>query len=284
MTLSETYQTGMNQLKQAGCDNPAFDTVCLMEKNLGADRGRLAAFGDAPVADEACEMFFRDIKKRISGEPLQYILGQWEFMGLPFCVGEGVLIPRPDTETLVETALQELKKTQQPRVLDLCGGSGCVGISIAKFCPSARVTVVELSETAAGYLAENIKKNHASNVTLLMGDVLAGSGSIPLSAPVHALVSNPPYIPAQELPGLQREVQHEPQMALDGGADGLVFYRAIAEKWFPCIAPGGFAAVECGVNQADAVTEIFKSAGLRQVHSIKDLCGIERVVMGTKPE
>ena len=283
MTLTEAYQNGMNQLQQAGCENPAFDTICLVEKSFHADRNKLAVYGDNPVAQDLCIAFFRDIERRMSGEPLQYILGEWEFMGLPFCVGKGVLIPRPDTETLVETALQELQGMKNPCVLDLCGGSGCVGISIAKFCPSAKVSIVELSETAAGYLTENIRRNHADNVSLFLGDVLSGPENLPeLPKDVMVLVSNPPYIPAGEMPGLQREVHKEPEMALDGGNDGLLFYRTIAERWLSCILPGGFAAVECGINQADVVMKFFISAGLQQVRSIKDLCGIERVVIGRK--
>lgn len=280
LTLSEAYQTGMKRLKQAGCENPAFDTICLMEKNLRADRSKLAVFGDMPVEDALCSIFFQDIKKRMAGEPLQYILGEWEFMGLSFRVGKGVLIPRPDTETLVETALQELKKTECPRVLDLCGGSGCVGISIAKLCPSSQVSIVELSETAAVYLRENIQRNQATNASAILGDVLSGPESIQPLEPVAAVLSNPPYIPAEEICSLQREVLAEPEMALDGGKDGLLFYRAIAEKWFSCLAPGGFAAVECGIHQADDVARIFKSAGLQRVQRVKDLCGIERVVIG----
>lgn len=284
LTLQFAYQEGLGYLKQAGCENPAFDTICLLEKNFHAGRSRLAIAGNLPVAATAYQAFLHDIHRRVQGVPLQYILGEWEFMGLPFCVGEGVLIPRPDTETLVEAGLACLEGVQSPVIADLCAGSGCVGISFAHFRPQANVYLLEISREARPYLLDNIRRNQAGNVRLLAGDILNGPGDFPELPLCHAVFSNPPYIPSGELPRLQKEVQAEPALALDGGEDGLRFYRAIASLWPRQLLPGGYLGVECGFDQAEQVERLFWDSGLQNVHSVLDLSGVARVVFGQKPE
>lgn len=212
---------------------------------------------------------------RLKHEPLQYILGEWEFFGLPFRVGPGVLIPRQDTETLVETALPLINKSRN-RVFDLCAGSGCIGIALAKLS-GARVTFFEKSDDALPYLEENIRLN-GIEAEVLHYDVLGA----PPNTKVDMIVSNPPYIKTAVVEGLETEVKCEPLMALDGGEDGLRFYRHIATAWKPCIKLGGYLIFEIGFDQGEEVTEIMKNAGYRDVQCKKDLCGEDRVVIGRK--
>lgn len=211
------------------------------------------------------------LSQRISGRPLQYILGEWEFYGLPFLVGEGVLIPRPDTEILVERALEFLRDKPTASVLDLCAGSGCISVAVAKNSDTS-VTAVELSDTAFGYLKKNIELN-AAQVTAVQDDVLQG-----IEGEFDLILSNPPYIRSDVLPTLSREVQNEPQMALDGGADGLDFYRAIALKYKGNITPGGRLMFEIGYDQREAVTELLAAAGYKNIVCFKDYGGNDRVV------
>ena len=191
-------------------------------------------------------------------------------------VGEGVLIPRQDTETLVETAVEFLKEKQNPRVIDLCSGSGCVAISIATDFPNAEVIACEKYEKAFSYLEKNISYNNTKNVKPLLLDITKET----LEA-ADLIVSNPPYITKKDMETLQKEVLKEPETALYGGEDGLYFYRVIAEKWSPVLKKGGMLALEIGIGQEESVKELLKAAGLKNIGTKKDLCGVQRVVFGT---
>ncbi len=216
------------------------------------------------------------LARRKKGEPLQYILGKWEFYKGEFYVGKGVLIPRQDTETLVEVATQFLKTKENPKVIDLCSGSGCVAISIATDCPTAEIIAAEKYKKAYKFLEKNIKHNKTNNVTPMLLDITKK----PLGQ-YDLIVSNPPYITQKDMQTLSKEVKKEPKTALFGGEDGLYFYRVIAEKWIPCLKKGGKLAVEIGIGQDQEVIEIFKKAGLTNAEAQKDLCGVQRVVFGT---
>lgn len=213
------------------------------------------------------------VSRRTDGEPLQYILGEWEFYSLPFLCGEGVLIPRADTETLCEKAI-EVIGDKAVDCIDLCSGSGCVAVTLDKYCKNAKVCALEKYDKAYEYLEKNIALN-GSDVKPIKGDLFEPFGLF------DVIVSNPPYIETGVLAELQEEVKREPMTALDGGDDGLLFYRAIAEKWVPHLKKGGFMAVEIGYDQAAAVSELFSAAGLENVGVCKDLGGNERVVFGT---
>ncbi len=269
----------MHTLEKAGCDSPAFDACCLLEDLGRLPHGRRFDTDDTPITDERCEAVLAAASRRASGEPLQYILGQWDFLSLTLEVGKGVLIPRPDTELLCEVAAEKLTDAAHPAVLDLCAGSGCVGLGLCSLLPTASVTEVELSDEALAYLERNVKRYSAFAVTVVKDDVLSPQKTY---APVDAILSNPPYIPTADLSGLMREVQHEPTMALDGDADGLTFYRAIAEKWLPILKHGGLLAVEVGIHQARDVKAILETAGLHNVEIHRDLGGVDRVVCGYK--
>lgn len=276
MTVTELFDCVKKRLEAGGCDSPAFDACCLLEDIGGIGRGAVSLRGGTVLPESIVKRVLAAADRRGAGEPLQYLLGTWDFLSLTLEVGDGVLIPRPETELLCEITAARLKGTAQPRVLDLCAGSGCVGLGIASLCPSASVTAVEKSPEALGYLKRNLSRYPQWRVTPLCADIL--TEEIAVSEPFDAIVSNPPYIPTAELPALQREVQHEPAMALDGGEDGLRFYRVIAERWIGHLRPGGFVAVEVGIGQAEAVARLFSQTGLTAVSCNEDFAGIPRVV------
>lgn len=280
-TLRECCLQGRAVLQTADIEDAAFDAQLLFESVFGMNRQALMLHGSEPAEEQKCSQFFAKIAERAAGRPLQYILGEWEFCGLPFTVGEGVLIPREETALLVNAAESFCKNMNSPRVLDLCSGSGAIAVACAKRIAGAQVTACELSLQAMEYLRKNIDRNGAS-VQVICCDVLQPDEafSLPLQ---DVILSNPPYIESADLPGLQKEVQHEPMMALDGGEDGLKFYRAILQKWLRFLRPGGLLAVECGLGQAHTIEQMFRQCGLA-ASVTKDFAGIDRMVCGQKPE
>lgn len=212
-------------------------------------------------------------EKRATGYPLQYIFGSWEFYGYDFYVGEGVLIPRPETELLIDIAKKRLNKNSI--ILDLCSGSGCIPIACAKET-GCKAYAVELYEKAYSYLERNIARNSA-DVTAIQGDALDNSHFEGVS--FDGIFSNPPYLTGEEMDKLQREVRYEPETALFGGEDGLDFYRQLFSLWKSRIKKGGFFAVEVGDGQGEAVRVLMEEAGFT-AEIIKDYQGIGRVVVG----
>ena len=279
VTLSEIHREGTKMFIKAGLKSPAFDSLCLMGKVFGIEnRVQLAIRGNETADDSKAALFLSLCRERLN-RPLQYILGAWEFDGMSLSCGEGVLVPREDTMTLVEAAQTALKGTERANILDLCAGTGAVGIALARRLPGSKCTCVELSEKAMPYLKENIARFAPDSVTAVKADVLCepafGKNSF------DAIVSNPPYIRTDVIPTLDTDVRKEPEMALDGGADGLVFYRAILEKWLCLLMSGGTLAVEIGYDQAEEVTKLFKDAGLYNVRCIRDMSGSNRTIIGT---
>ena len=212
------------------------------------------------------------LEQRRMRYPLQYILGTWSFYGNEFALGPGVLCPRPDTECVVEKCIDFLKSKGEAQVLDLCAGSGCIGISVAKANPEAQVLMVEKYETAKRYLDENIKRNHAENATSLPGDVGAAA-----DRQYDLIVSNPPYIPEGD-DSVSPETSFEPPEALYGGKDGLDFYRVIIERYQNSLRKGGMMIFEVGIGQSEAVAGLLEAAGFCQVERLKDYNEIERAV------
>ncbi|MBQ9082847.1 MAG: peptide chain release factor N(5)-glutamine methyltransferase [Clostridia bacterium] len=272
---------GKKQLSQAGCDAPEFDAAALFESVFGMNRTDLLLRAETPCSAAGEATFRALIQRRADGEPLQYLLGSWPFYGREFMVGPGVLIPREETELLVEEAVAFCGE-RKGHLIDLCAGSGAIAVTCACELPGMDVSAVELSPEAWGYLQKN-------NEALCGGRVQLHRGSILDPAMVDALpdadviLSNPPYIPQADLPGLQREVQHEPMLALDGGADGLDFYRAILTLWRKKLNAGGLLAVECGIGQCDILAQWFRGVGLMEVRIVPDFSGIGRVVCGIAP-
>lgn len=279
-TSAELYAHAKRELAAAGVENPAFEAGCILETRLGLRRHELALRG---VETYNVGPVFEDIARRADGEPLQYILGEWDFMGLRFTVGPDVLIPRADTELLAETGLAFIKPLPAPRVLELCTGSGCVAVSLAVLHRGCSVTAVDISEKALSYARKNAAKHGAEGrIEYLRGDMLSGPGA-GFSCGYDLLLCNPPYIPRGDIAGLDDSVRcFEPVLALDGGADGLDFYRA-ARRWFSLLRPGGLAVFEIGCNEGPQVTELFMQAGLHEVSLKKDLAGHDRVVSGFAP-
>lgn len=275
MTLSQTLIWTQGELERAGIEDARLEARELVAALCSFPRGQLDLHRNEPFRQET--RLRGQIARRIAGEPLQYILGEWDFMNLRFRVGEGVLIPRPETELLVEFAVERCGG-RPLRIADLCSGSGCVGISVAGMCPAAHVWLVEKSPQAFAYLQENIRLNAVPNVTAVHGDIF---DPVLPEGEMDGIVANPPYIPSGELPGLQREVRREPMMALDGGADGLDFYRRIARYYSDKIKAGGFIGLEFGDGQEEAVLALFRPF-FRRCEIRRDLCGIPRVLLGEK--
>ena len=217
-------------------------------------------------------------ERRLRGEPLQYILGEWEFYGLPFSVWPGVLIPRPETELLADTAILAIKNIKNPRVLELCCGSGCVAVCIAKIRPDALVTAADLYPEPLKCTAKNSERNGVE-LQILKADVLLGPDI--RFGKYDLIVANPPYINESELAGLQKELSFEPECALNGGGDGLRFYRGIISEWSRLILPGGIMALEIGSRQREQVTELLLRYGFSEIVCHKDLSGHDRVVQGS---
>lgn len=280
MTGRELYLWAKGELARAGTEEPGADASLLCGRFLGLDRPGLALHGGRAVP-EADERALRDaVARRAERVPIQYILGEWPFMSLTLSVGEGVLVPREDTAVLVEALAKLIPPSA--RGLDLCAGTGAVGLGICSLVPGARVRCVELDKTAMGYLQENLGRYPEYACTAASGDVLAGPQDMP--SDFDFIASNPPYIASGELPTLQPEVQKEPPLALEGGPDGLTFYRAIADRWTPLLRPGGAIALEIGETQAGEVTVLLARAGFESITTHKDLSGLDRAVTAIKKE
>ena len=279
MTISELEKLGSQKLRASGKENSDFDARCLLEFVLNLNPTQYLLNRSEEVDSVCAEKFLSLVERRSNGEPLQYILGKWEFMGLPFYVGEGVLIPRPETEMLVEFALDFLKDKKNPVVIDLCSGSGCIAISVAKHLPNAKVYAVEKSDLAFTYLKKNIWLNCVFNVSAVHGDIF--DRTLLSDIKPDLILSNPPYIRSPEIASLQSEVRNEPSMALDGGEDGLIFYREIANGWLDRLGTGGAIAVECAEDQTEDIIRMF-SKKTQNAEAFNDLSGLPRTVTAIK--
>ena len=271
-----------------GIPDGSFDAMCIFEDMI-ASRERLAAYPDEDIPEDKCALALGAAHKRLEGYPLQYILGEWEFYGMPFSVGEGVLIPRPDTELLVDETLAAIDRLYDGRKLitaDLCTGSGCIAAAVAAHAgDKVDMYAVEYSGDAIPYFMDNIKRNN-TDIRLIRGDVRDGlldnfvdsDGS---EIPLDIVISNPPYLTDDEMNSLQREVTFEPQTALYGGSDGLKFYRAIACLWGQRVRSGGYMLFEIGDKQAKAVSDILTECGFEDIKTLQ-YAGLDRVVTGIK--
>ena len=276
--LNDIYLDVRRRLMEAGSSSATLEARELCAYALGMDRNAFLSNLGLFLTEESENKIWSLFERRMDGEPLAQIIGEWEFYSLPFLITRDVLIPRADTETLVEAAIAFSRQRGAPRVLDLCCGSGCIGIAIAKNISEARVTLADLSEKALAVARENIKRNAASqNTAALAWNVL--SGWRPILGKFDLIVCNPPYIPSDEIAQLDCDVRdYEPRLALDGGDDGLTFYRALASLWKEALAPGGRMMVECGIGQHTAIASIFAQADFTAAEILCDLMGIERVV------
>ncbi len=277
MTITKWLTHARDRLSRTGCPDPDIDARWIAEDTLGMTRQDLVFEGDRAIPRAQLYTLESMLDRRAAGEPVQYILGSADFMGLRFRVDHGVLIPRQDTETLVEAALIDLRQRPgQPTLLDLCCGSGCVGLSLASLAPHARITLTDISPEALEIAKANQKALEV-RAEFRQGDLFNALDR----ERFDVITANPPYIPSGELPALQREVRFEPALALDGGADGLDFYRRIAEAAPDHLNPGGALFLEVGIRQAQPVLELVKAhLPCAEAGTIKDLNGVERVVFG----
>ena len=274
MTISEWTKSAIDALRSSGCPDPEIDARWIAEDVLGLSASELR-FESQKTPDAKKLLALEDcLCRRCEGEPVQYILKRADFMGLKLHVDERVLIPRQDTETLTEAAIVALQGKPKAAVLDLCAGSGAIGLSIATLVPGASVTLADASAGALDVARKNAK--------LLNVDAQFRCGDLFDAVQwdkFDLIVSNPPYIPSDELKELQREVRFEPAMALDGGADGLDFYRRIAADAGKHLNPGGSIYLEVGAGEAEAVHEMMQTQLDAAASGIqKDLNGIERIV------
>jgi release factor glutamine methyltransferase len=274
MLALEALHYACERLGSFGVEAAEKEAELLLTAGLGLER--VALYRDNPPLDhEEAKRLDEMLARRARREPIQYILGEVEFYGLRIRVGPGVLIPRPETELLVEEAVRRLADRARPRVMELCTGSGCVALAVARQLPNATVAATESSKEALRYALENAALNGVDNV-----DFLAGSLFEPVPAErFDAVLSNPPYVATSDIDGLAPEIRNwEPREALDGGPDGLDFYRQIIPRAKAHLLPGGLVIVEMGAALAPAVTEMARAAGLTAEAPLRDWGGCDRVM------
>lgn len=279
MTYRECYEKGCHILNEAGIEESTLDARLLLEAVCGTDRNDLLVHGEQPVELETEEKYFGWIGKRAGRIPLQQLTGEQDFMGLTFTVNENVLIPRQDTEILVEEVLKELH--DRMRILDMCTGSGCILLSLLHYSNDCEGLGVDLSAEALEVAGRNVLKvltpEKAEHAHFLQSDLFEK-----VEGKFEIIVSNPPYIASAEIEKLMPEVRdHEPRMALDGTEDGLHFYRRIIKEAGKHLVNSGMLFFEIGYDQGQAVSELMRTGGYREVQVVQDYAGLDRVVLGT---
>lgn len=278
MTCRELIRRASESFCAAGIPDPVNDAALLLSHLTGRPPLALRLDEETVLDPSVIDSFKSLAEKRLSRIPLQYLLGEAPFYGRMFRVDSRVLIPRPETELLCEWALELLKDGSSPRILDLCCGSGCIGITLKAELPSASVTLSDISPDALDLAAENASLLGA-DVALCRSDLLeAFSGTS-----FDLIISNPPYIPSADCDTLQEEVLREPRLALDGGKDGLSVYRRIVREAFPRLSPGGFLLMELGIGEDEAVSALLSDYGYESIQIREDLSGIRRMILSTHP-
>lgn len=277
MTYREARMEAARRLANANIENESAESWFLMEFVCEISRSFYLLHEQDVMPEDQEHAFFEMTEKRCSHIPLQYLTGEQEFMGLPFQVNENVLIPRQDTEVLVEEALKVISDGNM--VLDMCTGSGCIAVSIQFLCPGAEVIGCDVSAGALEVARENGKRNNVS-VKFIDSDLFSN-----IEGRYDVIVSNPPYIPSDVIPTLMPEVRDfEPVSALDGRSDGLFFYRRIVEESSNYLVPGGYLLFEIGYDQGDDVSLLMKKNGFYEIEVVPDLAGLDRVVKGRRKE
>ena len=273
--MNAAFQKLCAKLTAAGVPDARFDAAELYRLATGRD----PRLDDGPSAAEAARLSAL-AERRAAREPLQYILGEWDFMDFTLKVGPGVLCPRADSEIVCESALALLQGRERPVVYDLCAGTGCLGLGIMRHSPGALVTCVEKSPEAWHYLTANTAQ---TGVRTVQADVFTYYKTLPAEG-ADLIISNPPYLTGAEMRALMPETAQEPAMALDGGADGLDFYRLLTEKYRDAVRPGGWLVLEIGYAQGPAVLALGAACGWVNTRCRKDYGGNDRAVLLQKPE
>jgi len=289
LIMKELIQIGQSALEKAGCMDSRIDAELIMMFLLKLNKQQLFIKSPNLLDEKTCESFFKLIDIRAGGMPVQYITGEQEFMGIPFKVNENVLIPRQDTETLVEEVISDIKemntRNKIPRggyqILDLCCGSGAIGVSLCKLLKDVKVTGADISGKAIAVARENAQNTGVGKLMKFVESDLFGSLKRGIrGTKFHVIVSNPPYIRREIIPTLQREIaEHEPMIALDGGEDGLDFYRRIVAESSDFLKPEGLLFLEIGHDQGEAVCALARETErFEDVMIVRDLVGHDRVV------
>ncbi len=278
MVSLKTISTEIKNALKDVTEDCSFESREIVKSVFSVSNSDIIVGKEVAVSEEQKKLLANIVLKRKERYPLQYILGSWDFYGREFSVGEGVLIPRADTEIIVEKSLEFLKEIDNPKVLDLCSGSGCIAITLKLEKSDAKVTAVEKSEKAFCYLEENCKKLGA-DINCILGDALTHD----VGEDYDLIVSNPPYLTKEDIDNLQAEVKYEPEMALYGEEDGMYFYREITRVYREKVKKGGMLIYEIGDGQHDDVAEILSENCFEKICRIKDYNGIIRCVAGIKP-
>ena len=281
ITYNNLYLDIRQQLRKAGIEAATLEARELVCFGTGKSREDLARDGGLYASPELESQVRSLVDRHLAGEPVAYLIGEWEFYGLPLDISRDVLIPRPDTEVLAGQAIEYIQTLGECRVLDLCAGSGCIGLAVASQAPQARVVLGEYSDAALKVCRQNIRRNGLTGRVVPMQADAREKPERSLGE-FQCIVSNPPYIPRADIETLDASVRdYEPHLALDGGEDGLDFYQTISGKWKDALAPGGRLYFEVGIGQADSVLRIMRAQGFGDIQIVKDLHDIPRVVFGT---
>lgn len=269
-------------LKDSKVQSYESDNMNIFQKCFGVKRHDLVFMREKTAPFESEKKYFEMIKKRINHIPVQYLIGDWNFMGHTLKVGEGVLIPRDDTEVLVMQSAEFLSGIDKPVVFDLCSGSGAIAIVLDSLVsnPDMQITAIEYSKYAYDYLKYNVKR-HKKNINCLNMDIFKCHNNFEDES-IDAIISNPPYICNEDMECLQSEVKFEPEMALNGGKDGMDFYRVILSKWTKKLKKGGLLGVEIGIGQLESILGMFENYNMNNIKYFKDINGVDRAVFAVK--
>lgn len=284
MVINELLAQALNHLKDLEYCNPLLEARLILARILKVDKSYIYTYGDMEVSEEYQQEFLKFIQKRSTGYPIAYLLNEKQFMGLDLYIEEGVLIPRPDTEILVKYVIDYINKVYNKKsinVLDIGIGSGAISLSIANYCPKTRVYGMDIGYTPIKISNINKKKLELNNVSFHQGDLLGAINDLDLKNKCEIIISNPPYIRKEDIKSLQKDVQKfEPLLALDGGEEGLDFYRRITKDAKDYLVSGGLLIYEIGFDQGQQLKEIMSREGYKDIEIIKDLQGLDRVVLG----
>lgn len=279
MTIFEAYNNTKKKLQAAGIEDYVFESKQIIKHITGFSATQILTNYNNKLSQFQQDNLTAIIRQREIRYPLQYIFGEWDFYGRSFYVGPGVLVPRADTETVIEHCLEYLEGKSEPKILDLCAGSGCIGITLGKEKTDSKVLMVEKYNEAITYAEKNIKRNGADNTEIINGDIFNSAGG---EEKYDLIVSNPPYIPAAEMSIVSPETKFEPETALLAEDDGMEFYKAIITNYKNSLKEGGMLCFEVGINEYQKVSQLLSVAGFKNITGKKDLGEIERAVSGIK--
>ncbi len=280
LTMKEILDLSAGHFNRHGLEHPRLEAELLLGHILGLERIQLYVQFDRPLEENELEQMREFIRRRARGEPLAYILGEKEFMSLPFHVDSRVLIPRPETEHLVERALQIFGPNEEPTLIDLGTGSGSIAVSLAHYLPHSRIWALDVRPDILELARDNARRNGVQDrIRFILGDLLE---PVLKEGPVDGILSNPPYIPSGELEKLSPEVRWQPRLALDGGQDGLHFYPLIINQADALLKEGGYLGLETGTGQDQAVGPLLEKKGFREISIEKDYSGHKRCIWGRK--